>query len=79
MSSNWNLILQDGSSHPVTGHISFEIIGSQKYLKGSLEVTPAVFDAFRQGECTLESSGGHRHKMIVERIQGADAMIRGTM
>lgn len=71
MKDQWTLILNDGSRHDVTADVSFEVVGRQKFAKGTIDGDMgALFDAFKAGGAILESSRGHQHRIAVEHVGG---------
>lgn len=72
MTTTWHVLLKDGSRHPISGDIHFDVVhGTKRIAPSSIQGdADALVKAFEENEVVLESPHHHRHKASVEMISG---------
>lgn len=68
----WQVRLKDGTRHPISGEVHFEVVrGTKRIAPSPIEGDrEALVKAFEEHEVVLESPHGHHHKASVEMISG---------
>lgn len=68
----WQIMLKDGSRHPVSGEIHFDTVrGTKRICPSHIDGSSEIFvKAAEQHDVVLESPHGHHYKASVEMVDG---------